>query len=763
MRSRCASAHHAPLFLAACLPRRLPGVVTHRSVCAVLAAPNQSALFAMATADVLLVNLWCHDIGREHGAGKPLLRTVLQVHLRMFTPRRTLLVFCVRDKTRTPEALLASTLGADLDRLWADLAKPPAVGADAPLGDFFDVRYVFLANYEERPEVFLQDVGELRHRLTSTHAPDSLASPPGRGVPGSALALSLRRIWADIKENKDLDLPAHKVMVATVRCEQVASAALQALQSHEEVVRLSAAGAGAAAAMTGLGLVLGGALAACVGEYDAQTQLFDTAVRTAKRAALLADAMEVLRPLHEAALGVARNKAMAGAKAALGGAGTQEAFNALAANVLRTATAGFDMDAAEATPQDADGASWADAVAAARARLVADVTRLVETARCAAAQHVCQELSVTCCRALGPTAAAALEAMAAPDVWPRLRRLLVDEQRRAIEALDAALAPLLPAGEAGVVGDDATSAGGEATPVVDVAALRLSLASALASCVQDKVRDAAAQVGPRLRARFGDAFAKDPATGLPRAWGPRDDVDAAAAVALREALDLLGVLAIMRLDGAADAPAQAAAKALRTLLPPGAAHEAATPLAPGTPGGTATSDVAPGSGGGLHPSLTCTAWEGVSSHWELLAPTACVAAWKALSTDTAYLVLQARTTQEAARRAAGGAPPLWAIAAMLVLGFDEILWLLRSPVTLLLLGTLLLFGRAVYAQMDVDSTIQALGLIPSLAVLAARLVPAMLAVLHKLIEAGAQAGATTANQVGQGQQAHGAQTSKKDD
>lgn len=39
---------------------------------------RQSALFALAVADVLLVNVWCHDIGREHGSGKPLLRTIFQ-------------------------------------------------------------------------------------------------------------------------------------------------------------------------------------------------------------------------------------------------------------------------------------------------------------------------------------------------------------------------------------------------------------------------------------------------------------------------------------------------------------------------------------------------------------------------------------------------------------------------------------------------------------------------------------------------------------
>lgn len=40
---------------------------------------KQSSLFALAVADVLLINMWCHDIGREHAANKPLLKIVFQV------------------------------------------------------------------------------------------------------------------------------------------------------------------------------------------------------------------------------------------------------------------------------------------------------------------------------------------------------------------------------------------------------------------------------------------------------------------------------------------------------------------------------------------------------------------------------------------------------------------------------------------------------------------------------------------------------------
>ena len=39
---------------------------------------RQSSLFALATADILLVNMWAKDVGREAGAGKPLLKTIFQ-------------------------------------------------------------------------------------------------------------------------------------------------------------------------------------------------------------------------------------------------------------------------------------------------------------------------------------------------------------------------------------------------------------------------------------------------------------------------------------------------------------------------------------------------------------------------------------------------------------------------------------------------------------------------------------------------------------
>uniref|UniRef100_A0A6N2LTJ8 GB1/RHD3-type G domain-containing protein n=1 Tax=Salix viminalis TaxID=40686 RepID=A0A6N2LTJ8_SALVM len=42
---------------------------------------KQSALFALAIADILMINMWCNDIGREHAANRPLLKAVFEVTL----------------------------------------------------------------------------------------------------------------------------------------------------------------------------------------------------------------------------------------------------------------------------------------------------------------------------------------------------------------------------------------------------------------------------------------------------------------------------------------------------------------------------------------------------------------------------------------------------------------------------------------------------------------------------------------------------------
>ena len=55
-------------------------------------------------------------------------------------------------------------------------------------------------------------VASLRQRFNHSIAPGGLAGDRRGVVPASGFSFSAQQIWKVIKENRDLDLPAHKVI-----------------------------------------------------------------------------------------------------------------------------------------------------------------------------------------------------------------------------------------------------------------------------------------------------------------------------------------------------------------------------------------------------------------------------------------------------------------------------------------------------------------------------------------------------------------------
>ncbi|KAB1209555.1 Protein ROOT HAIR DEFECTIVE 3 [Morella rubra] len=103
---------------------------------------KKSALFALAISDVLMINMWYHDIGRESAANRPLLRTVFKVMMRLFSPRKSTLLLVIRDKPK----------------IWDAVIKTHDVHMNAPLNQFFEVKITFLSSYEWEPEKFKEQM-----------------------------------------------------------------------------------------------------------------------------------------------------------------------------------------------------------------------------------------------------------------------------------------------------------------------------------------------------------------------------------------------------------------------------------------------------------------------------------------------------------------------------------------------------------------------------------------------------------------------------
>ncbi|KAG4945120.1 hypothetical protein JHK87_041127 [Glycine soja] len=249
---------------------------------------KQSALFALAISDIVLINMWCHDIGREQAANKPLLKTVFQVMMRLFSPRKTTMLFVIRDKTK----------------IWDSVPKPDA-HKETPLSEFFIVEVVALSSFEEKEEQFKEQVANLRQRFYHSIAPGGLAGDRRGVVPASGFSFSAQEIWKIIKENKDLDLPAHKVMVATVRCEEIANEKYDLFATNKDWCELEEAVQ--SGPISEFGKKLNSLLIACLSEYDAEANYFDEGVRSAKQKQLQEKLFQLVQPTFQIVLGHMRS------------------------------------------------------------------------------------------------------------------------------------------------------------------------------------------------------------------------------------------------------------------------------------------------------------------------------------------------------------------------------------------------------------------------------------------------------------------------
>ena len=181
---------------------------------------RKSALFSLASSEILIVNLWEHQVGLYQGANMGLLKTVFEVNLGLFgkkakdgsvvssntslphstviysTSGRTLLLFVIRDHIgQTPLANLQATLTADLGRIWDSLSKPTEL-KDLPLSHYFDLAFTALPHKILSADKFESEVQNLRKRFVDKTSPDYLFKPVyHKRIPADGVAFYMEGIW----------------------------------------------------------------------------------------------------------------------------------------------------------------------------------------------------------------------------------------------------------------------------------------------------------------------------------------------------------------------------------------------------------------------------------------------------------------------------------------------------------------------------------------------------------------------------------------
>ncbi|KAL1829274.1 hypothetical protein ACET3Z_007686 [Daucus carota] len=646
---------------------------------------KQSALFALAVSDIVLINMWCHDIGREQAANKPLLKTVFQVMMRLFSPRKTTLMFVIRDKTRTPLENLEPVLREDIQKIWDSVPKPEA-HKDTPLSEFFNVEVVALSSYEEKEEQFKEQVASLRQRFNQSIAPGGLAGDRSGVVPASGFSFSSQEIWRVIKENKDLDLPAHKVMVATVRCEEIANEKYSSFIANKDWREVEEAAQ--SHPLPGFGRKISSILDTCLSEYDAEATYFEGGVRSTKRKQLEDKLLQLVQPAYQSVLGHIRSRTLDKFKDAFNSAlEGEQGFAEAARDFTKLFMNIFDEESTDAIIKQAN---WHSTKI--RDKLRRDIDAHVAAFRASQLSELTTSYEKKLCEALSAPVEALLDG-ASDDTWPAIRKLLQRESEIAISGFSSALSAF-------------------EMDEHDKDSMLYSLEDYARGIVEGKAKEEAGRVMIRMKDRFTTLFSQD-SDSMPRVWTGKEDIRAITKTARSASLKMLSVMAAIRLDNSTDNIENTLSLALVDTTSGSAANKATSSLN----------------------ALASSTWQEIPASKTLITPVQCKSLWRQFQTETEYTVTQAIAAQEASKRSNNWLPPPWAIVAMILLGFNEFMTLLRNPLWLLVIFVGYLLSKALWVQLDISGEFRN-GALPGLLSLSTKFLPTVMNLLKKLAEQG---------------------------
>ena len=492
---------------------------------------RKSALFSLATAECVIVNMWENQVGLFQGANMGLLKTVLDVNLTLFQVGRaragapkekTLLLFVIRDYIgTTPLANLESTIRADLQRIWASLTKPEAlVGAE--LADFFDVSFSALPHKVLQAKEFDEGIAQLQRRFIDRSDPQYVFQTEyHKRIPIDGLPHYLESVWEQILQNKDLDLPTQQELLAQFRCDEIAAAAAAAFAAAMTALR-SALDAGQVLATLGVDMASHRAEALAV--FDKDASRYHRGVYARKRADLLLQLNAVLLPFFLAQLKNLHTKLASAFQQAMqeGTRGASYDFGRLVEEHVAHALAAFDAETQRLVLPDTD---WS--VSEERMHLEEDLRAVARTLRADETQKLAVRLEKDIRRHLAEPIEAALSE---PDagMWDRVLGVWRDACDRAAALYRERAAHL------------------NTTPDEDAATVgRLHMVAwrALLDRVQESTSETV--LASRLRAFFEDRFRYD-ASGVPRVWKPSDDMDDAFVQARDATLALIPLYATMQ-------------------------------------------------------------------------------------------------------------------------------------------------------------------------------------------------------------------------
>jgi len=494
------------------------------------------------------------------------------------------------------------------------------------------------------------------------------------------------KVWEVIKENKDLNLPAHRVMVATIRCKEIATAQVALFQERE--VWKGIVERYVKDLISDFGVLVSELVDDTLSGYDEEARYFDSKVSQSRRESMIQEIQGIIYPLYEKQLALASAKSLDGFKRMMESETDTRPFTQKSDENSKKCLEEFDANAKLLFVHCMSKKTESAAREALRRDLISYSEILKNS-------HLKKSVEQCCDHSQEDLSAGMAPLLENPpvDLWVRLETLVQHVRQDACIHLGSQIEGYGASEE-------------ETSQLIDIIDNSLKLQ------LKRNAQEAANTILPRMKERFSETFHKDD-NAMPRTWSPGLDVPQIAKESKRAAAVLLSQFAVISFKVDEDD--------FRTI------SDAISNLAEAA----GKNESSPKSFD-IH---AATSWPNVASDSVLLTPAQVRSSWRQFSSDVALSVQQAVATQEANRLARNRVPPVWAIVAMFVLGFNELISVLRNPLWLIFILILLAFARTVYQELDVEGEMQN-GLLPGIMNLSVKFVPTIKTVVERTIQAG---------------------------
>eukprot|EP00878_Enallax_costatus_P007274 GHUV01007620.1.p1 GENE.GHUV01007620.1~~GHUV01007620.1.p1 ORF type:complete len:669 (+),score=286.68 GHUV01007620.1:963-2969(+) len=555
--------------------------------------------------------------------------------------------------------------------MWDTISKPPQY-ANSKIHDFFEVKYTALPHYEDKYEDFIADTVVLRRRFTQ-EGDGSLLRAGDDKLPADSLVLSTKQIWDVIKSQKDLNLPAHKVMVANIRCNEIKLDQLRNLTSDQ--AWQSMAQDSSSRLIRDFGRHSAALVDSCMKGYEVEAMYFDSNVRTEHQADLQAKLTATVSGPFKAQLNLLvaelmvkfdKDFRLAILDNLLG------AFAATAEKMSRDTLAAFDERVQEFLVTGTD--LTADE---ARDKLAVELHEHIERCKHLATKEALHAIEGELTKIIAVPAVELLQTFP-QNLWSKL-----DSVRKQATASSSR--------------DLQQRLSGYALTAEEQKSLVSKLAAAADKKLGDLLQEAALTRVAKMRDVFNNRFQLDE-HGTPRTWRPKDNIPQLARQARREAARVLALLAVKR--SADYAGGDAVETAIMNMV-----KKDIDDAVPGSSNSSTAADCGSSSRDSFE-LATATHWPDVKQERVLIAPHEARLAWREFMSASALSVQQAQMTQQANLMAGKRSAPIWALLAIVFLGWNEFMVVLWNPLYLIIGAVLFILGRQMYGELDVDAELQ---------------------------------------------------------